>query len=197
MKGDVKVLVSGSSGHIVFDEKSLIKRILMYVISAILGFGALFLAIMMDSRAYAATLPEIFMGTFEDAYTGGDPDEIAQMPETGDVITTPRTVVILGSKWKLKVTAKVTLTGKALAVNQFNFRLYKDSVNESNLIKASKNAADGSIDFGAIKIRDITKSMKLIAVQEDEEGYNNKTGNLNATKTIILKADGTLSITGE
>jgi len=33
----------------------------------------LFLAIMMDSRAYAATLPEIFMGTFEDAYTGGDP----------------------------------------------------------------------------------------------------------------------------
>ena len=102
MKGDVRVIVSGSSGHIVFDEKSLIKRILMYVISAILGFGALFLAIMMDSRAYAATLPEIFMGTFEDAYTGGDPDEIAQMPETGDVITTPRTVVILGSKWKLK-----------------------------------------------------------------------------------------------
>ena len=102
MKGDVKVIVSGSSGHIVLDEKSLIKRILMYVISAILGFGALFLAIMMDSRAYAATFPEIFMGTFEDAYTGGDPDEIAQMPETGDVITTPRTVVILGSKWKLK-----------------------------------------------------------------------------------------------
>ena len=68
MKGDVKVIVSGSSGHIVFDEKSLIKRILMYVISAILGFGALFLAIMMDSRAYAATLPEIFMGAFEDAY---------------------------------------------------------------------------------------------------------------------------------
>ena len=102
MKGDVKVIVSGSSGHIVIDESSLIKRILMYVISAILGFGALFLAIMMDSRAYAATFPEIFMGTFEDAYTGGDPDEIAQMPETGDVITTPRTVVILGSKWKLK-----------------------------------------------------------------------------------------------
>ena len=68
MKGDVKVIVSGSSGHIVLDEKSLIKRILMYVISAILGFGALFLAIMMDSRAYAATFPEIFMGTFEDAY---------------------------------------------------------------------------------------------------------------------------------
>ena len=80
MKGDVKVVVSGSSGHIVFDESSLIKRILMYVISAILGFGALFLAIMMDFRAYAATFPEIFMGTFEDAYTVRDPDEIAQMP---------------------------------------------------------------------------------------------------------------------
>ena len=102
MKGDVKVIVSGSSGHIVFDESSLIKRILLYLISAIIGFGALFLAIMMDSRAYAATFPEIFMGTFEDAYIGVDPDEIAQMPETGDVITTPRTVVILGSKWKLE-----------------------------------------------------------------------------------------------
>lgn len=97
----------------------------------------------------------------------------------------------------VKVTAKVTLTGKTLAANQFNFRLYKDSVNESNLIKASKNAADGSIDFGAIKVRDITKPVKLIAVQEDEEGYNNKTGNLNVAKTIMLKADGTLSVTGE
>ena len=87
MKGDMKVIVSGSSGHIVIDESSLIKRILLYLISAIIGFGAMFLAIMMDSRAYAATLTEIFMGTFEDAYTGGDPDEIAQMPETGDVIT--------------------------------------------------------------------------------------------------------------
>ena len=76
MKGDVKVIVSGETGRLVLDESSLIKRILMYVISAILGFGALFLAIMMDSRAYAATLPEIFMGTFEDAYTVGDPDEI-------------------------------------------------------------------------------------------------------------------------
>ena len=100
MKGDVKVIVSGETGRLALDESSLIKRILLYLISAILGFGALFLAIMMDSKAYAATLPEIFMGAFEDAYTGGDPDEIAQMPETGDVITTPRTVVILGSKWK-------------------------------------------------------------------------------------------------
>ena len=52
---DVKVIVSGSSGHIVIDESNLIKRILLYLISAILGFGALFLAIMMDFRAYAAT----------------------------------------------------------------------------------------------------------------------------------------------
>ena len=34
MKGDVKVVVNGSSGHIVFDESSLIKRILLYLISA-------------------------------------------------------------------------------------------------------------------------------------------------------------------
>ena len=50
MKGDVKVIVSGETGRLVLDESSLIKRILMYVISAILGFGALFLAIMMESR---------------------------------------------------------------------------------------------------------------------------------------------------
>ena len=37
MKGDVKVVVSGSSGHIVIDESNLIKRILLYLISAILG----------------------------------------------------------------------------------------------------------------------------------------------------------------
>ena len=48
-----------------------------------------------------------------------------------------------------------------------------------------------------IKVRDITKPMKLIAVQEEEEGYNNKTGSLNTTKTIKLKSDGTLSVTGE
>ena len=49
MKGDVKVLVGGSSGHIVFDEKSLIKRILMYVISAILGRQA---AMMAQNKKY-------------------------------------------------------------------------------------------------------------------------------------------------
>ena len=38
MKGDVKVIVSGETGRLVLDESSLIKRILMYVISAILGF---------------------------------------------------------------------------------------------------------------------------------------------------------------
>ena len=97
----------------------------------------------------------------------------------------------------VKVKAKVTLTGKTLTANQFNFRLYKDSVNEDNLVKAVKNGADGSIDFGTIKVRDITKDMKLIAVQEDEDGYNNKTGNLNVTKKINLKADGTLSVATE
>ena len=51
MKGDVKVLVSGSSGHIVFDEKSLIKRILMYVISAILGRQAAMMAQSKDQKA--------------------------------------------------------------------------------------------------------------------------------------------------
>ena len=97
----------------------------------------------------------------------------------------------------VKVTAKVTLTGKTLAANQFNFKLYRDSINDDNLVKASKNAADGSIDFGTIKVRDITKAMKLIAVQEASDGYNNKTGNLTVNKTINLKSDGTLEVAAD
>ena len=49
-------------------------------------------------------------------------------------------------------------------------------------------------EFGTIKVRDITKKVKLIATQEAEDGYNNKTGNLTANKTINLKSDGTLEV---
>ena len=97
----------------------------------------------------------------------------------------------------VKIKAKVTLTGKTLAANQFTFHLYKDSINDDNFIKTSKNAADGSIDFGTIKVRDITKKTKLIAEQEAEDGINNKTGNLTVEKTIKLKADGTLTVVTE
>ena len=72
-----------------------------YVFAFIFVFIVLFCAAYIESRAYAATLPEIFMGTFSKAYAGSG-NEVAQQPETGDVITTKRTVVILGSKWKLK-----------------------------------------------------------------------------------------------
>lgn len=77
-------------------------RIGWYFFASLLIFVAIFIAIMLESRAYAAPIPEIHMGTFQTEYVGEDPDEIAQMPETGDEITTPRTVVIRGSKWKLK-----------------------------------------------------------------------------------------------
>ena len=101
MRNDVKILIDGYTGRLV-SRKRILKRIVMSGISIVLGFGALFLAMMYDSRAYAKTQPEIFMGTFRADYTGQDPDGVAQMPETGDVITTQKTVVILGSKWKLK-----------------------------------------------------------------------------------------------
>ena len=84
------------------DEKSMIRRFVVDLIAVITVFISLNLVLWMGLRAYAAPLPEILMGTFQDEWTGGDPDEVAQMPETGDVITTHRTVVILGSKWKLK-----------------------------------------------------------------------------------------------
>ena len=48
----------------------------------------------------------------------------------------------------VKVTAKVTLKGKDMAADLFKFNLYRDSVNNDNLIKSVKNAEDGSIDFG-------------------------------------------------
>ncbi|MBQ9359614.1 MAG: hypothetical protein IJT96_01090 [Lachnospiraceae bacterium] len=76
-------------------------RIGWYLFALIFVFFTLFCAAYLESRAYAATLPEIFMGTFSKEYAGASKG-IAQQPETGDVITTPRTVVILGSKWKLK-----------------------------------------------------------------------------------------------
>ena len=97
----------------------------------------------------------------------------------------------------VKVTAKVTLTGKTLTADQFTFKLYENSISTDNLIKSSKNTASGSIDFGTIKIRDITKKVKLIAVQTEEDGYNNKTGNLTVEKTINLKADGSLEVAAD
>ena len=83
------------------DNKRKKPGIFWYVFALIFVFLTIFSAIFISSRAYAAALPEIFMGTFNDVYTGSD-DGVAQQPETGDVITTHRTVVILGSKWKLK-----------------------------------------------------------------------------------------------
>ena len=102
----VKIVIDGHGGRLV-RRRSFFRRALMYLVSAIVGFGALFAAMMMDYQAYAAGLPEIFMGTFSDVFVGagnddGSKDEVAQMPEVGDVIETTRTVVILGSKWKLR-----------------------------------------------------------------------------------------------
>ena len=79
------------------DNKRKKLGIFWYVFALIFVFLTIFSAIFISSRAYAAALPEIFMGTFNDVYTGSD-DGVAQQPETGDVITTHRTVVILGSK---------------------------------------------------------------------------------------------------
>ena len=94
----------------------------------------------------------------------------------------------------VKISAKVALTGKTLTAGQFTFKLYKESIGNENLIKSSKNAADGSIDFGTIKVRDITKPVKLIATQEAEDGYTNKTGNLTVSKAINLQSDGSIEI---
>ena len=75
----VKIVVDGNVGHLMSDRKRLICRIGKYLIAAIMAFVSMFLALWLDSRVYAATLPEIFMGTFQDEWTGGDPDEISQI----------------------------------------------------------------------------------------------------------------------
>lgn len=153
MRKDGKIVIDGHAGRLV-SNRSIIKRIALYVISAILGFGAMFLAMMLDFRAYAAALPEIFMGTFQDKYTGGDPDEIAQMPETGDVITTPRTVVILGSKWKLKpgfeLKSAVSTDSKVVSVNMKKWKA---------VIKAKKS---GKADITLTSVDGETKTYQII-----------------------------------
>ena len=84
------------------DEKRMLRRFVLDIIAVITAFVAMYLALWMGLTAYAAPLPEVFVGTFRNEFAGGDPDGVAQMPETGDVITTPKTVVILGSRWKLR-----------------------------------------------------------------------------------------------
>ena len=75
--------------------------VLWYIFALTFVFLAIFSAIFISSRAYAATIPEIFMGIFSDEYKGSSTG-IAQQPATGDIITTPRTVVIKDSKWRLR-----------------------------------------------------------------------------------------------
>ena len=83
------------------DNKRKKPGVFWYAFALIFVFLTIFSAIFISSRAFAAALPEIFMGTFNDVYTGSD-DGVAQQPEVGDIITTPRTVVIAGSKWRLR-----------------------------------------------------------------------------------------------
>ena len=75
--------------------------VLWYIFALIFVFLAIFSTIFISSRAYAATIPEIFMGIFSDEYKGSNTG-IAQQPATGDIITTSRTVVIKDSKWQLR-----------------------------------------------------------------------------------------------
>lgn len=57
----VKIVVDGNVGHLVSDRKRLICQIGKYLIAAMMAFVSMFLVLWLDSRAYAATLPEIFM----------------------------------------------------------------------------------------------------------------------------------------
>ena len=43
----------------------------------------------------------------------------------------------------------------------------------------------------------MTKPIKLVAAQEDKDGYKNKTGNLTVSRNIKLKADGSLEVVTE
>ncbi len=94
---------------------------------------------------------------------------------------------------EVDVKAAVTLSGNTLKKDMFTFKLYKNSVVSANLITTVKNDANGNISFGKQKIRDISKKVKLIAVQEEVENITNTTGNLTSEKTITIKPDGSLS----
>ena len=61
-------------------------------------------------------------------------------------------------------------------------------------MKTVKNDAAGKFDFGELKLSDISKPVKYIAVQEPVEHMTNKTGNLTKETTITLNSDGSLKI---
>ena len=46
------------------DEKRMLRRFVLDIIAVITAFVAMYLALWMGLRAYAAPLPEIFLGTF-------------------------------------------------------------------------------------------------------------------------------------
>ena len=95
---------------------------------------------------------------------------------------------------KVSVTAAVTLSNNTLTVDMFTCKLYKDSIADENLVKTVKNDAAGKFDFGELKLSDISKPVKYIAVQEPVEHMTNKTGNLTKETTITLNSDGSLKI---
>ena len=113
MNRSFKVVVDGHVGRV-----SRRRRVLRYLFAAVVTFVLMFCALMWESRAFAGELPEIFMGTFCDVADG---DEVAQMPEDGDVISTAKTVVIKGSRWKLmsgfKVAGVKSSDGKVVGVS--------------------------------------------------------------------------------
>ena len=81
--GDIGVFAGGNfeeRRQRMRDEKRMIRRFVLDLIAVIVAFVALYLALWMGLRAYAAHLPEIFLGTFRNEVAGGNPDDVAQMP---------------------------------------------------------------------------------------------------------------------
>ena len=97
---------------------------------------------------------------------------------------------------EVEATADVSLSGKTLDADMFTYRLYSGEEKDENLVATAKNAADGSIDFGKVRVYDTTSPLELRAVQGAVEGMSPTKDRLSVSKRIILKTDGSLAVDG-
>ncbi|MGI6315218.1 MAG: Spy0128 family protein [Christensenellales bacterium] len=89
-----------------------------------------------------------------------------------------------------------TVTGKAVAAEQFTFNLI-DSGN--NVIRTAKNDADGNFTFGALNYTQsdagMTYTYTIAEVNDGQGGYTYDSKISTVTVTIVDNGDGTLTVT--
>ncbi len=92
------------------------------------------------------------------------------------------------------IQAHVELDGAELEDGMFEFKLYDTGKSDDSLLATATNEYNGLITFGEIKVYDITKELKLVAVMTGNESVSSETEALFRDVMLELNEDGTLSI---